>query len=113
MLERTLQAVADLETTVLYATTVLPLDAATLAREVAPADEVVIVEPLYEATLVAQVAAAIAHRPARLLSIGVPRRVIGAYGAAAEHDRQVGLDTAGIRQRVLRFLPSRAGRRVA
>jgi transketolase len=113
MLDRTLEAVAGLDATVLYATTVVPLDAETLALEAAPADEVVVVEPFYEGTLAAQVAAALAHRPIRLLSIGVPRQVISRYGTTSEHDRWLGLDTAGIRERLLGFLPTRAARRVA
>jgi transketolase len=82
--------VADLDATVLYATTVVPLDAHTLAREAGPV--VVVVEPFYEGTLAAQVAAALSHRPARIGAIGVPREVIGRYGTAEELDRAVGLD---------------------
>src|SRR5207245_1441205 len=62
MLDRTLAALDDLDATVLYATTVFPLDAGTLAAQAAPAPEVVIVEPLYEGTSTAEVAAALSHR---------------------------------------------------
>jgi transketolase len=103
MLDRTLAALDGLDATVLYATTVYPLDLATLAAEAAPAAEVVVVEPFYAGTLAAEVTTALAHRPTRLLSIGVPRRAIHAYGTAAEHDRALGLDTRGIRERVLAF----------
>jgi transketolase len=101
---RTLAALHGIDATVLYATTLVPLDLATLAREAAPAAEVVIVEPLYEGTSAAQVAEALAHRPARLLSIGVPRRFIHAYGRTDEHDRALGLDMTSIRERILAFL---------
>jgi transketolase len=104
LLDRTRDAVAGLDARVLYATTLRPLDAATLAAQAAPAAEVVIVEPFAEGTLVAQVAAALADRPIRLLSIGVPRQVISRYGTPEQHDRALGLDAAGIRERVLRFL---------
>lgn len=103
-LSRTLDALDGVDATVLYATTLLPLDAATLAREVAPAAEVVIVEPAYEGTTAAQVAAALSHRPSRLLSIGVPRRFIERYGTSAQHDAALGLDVRGIRERILAFL---------
>ena len=99
MLERTLEAVSGLDATVLYATTVVPLDAATLARESAPAAEVVVVEPFYAGTLAAQVGAALAHRATRILSVGVPREAIHRYGSSVEHDRRLGLDTNGIRER--------------
>jgi transketolase len=103
-LSRTLAAVDGLDATVLYATTLAPLDADTLAREAAPAAEIVLVEPLYEGTTTAQVSAALAHRPTRLLSIGVPRRFIKHYGTSEQHDRDLGLDVHGIRERILGFI---------
>ena len=102
-LSRTLDALDGIDATVLYATTIVPLDAATLAREVT-STKVVLVEPAYEGTSAAQVAAALSHRPTQLLSIGVPRRFIDRYGTSAEHDAALGLDVRGIRNRVLAFL---------
>lgn len=102
-LSRTLEALNGLDATVLYATTLVPLDAAMLAREAAPSPKVVLVEPAYEGTSAAQVVAALAHRPTQLLAIGVPRRFIDRYGIAAEHDAALGLDLRGIRDRLLAF----------
>jgi transketolase len=104
LLSRTLAALHGIDATVLYATTLVPLDRETLAREAAPAAEVVLVEPLYEGTTAAQVAEALAHRPTRLLSIGVPRQFIHGYGTPDEHDRALGLDITSIRERILAFL---------
>lgn len=108
MLDRTLAALDGVDATVLYATTAVPLDAATLAAEAA--QEVVVVEPFYEGTLAPQVTAALVDRPARVLSIGVPREVISRYGTRGEHDVALGLDAAGIRGRVLRFVSGQARR---
>ncbi|MBA2297543.1 MAG: hypothetical protein H0W14_05845, partial [Actinobacteria bacterium] len=47
MLGRTLEALTGRDATVLYATTVLPLDATALATLAAPAPEIVVVEPFY------------------------------------------------------------------
>jgi transketolase len=102
-LTRTLEALDGLDATVLYATRIVPLDAATLAHEVAPSPKVVLVEPAYEGTSAAQVAAALVHRPTQLLAIGVPRRFIERYGTSAEHDAALGLDVRGIRDRILAF----------
>jgi transketolase len=102
-LSRTLAALDGIDATVLYATTLVPLDAETLAREAAPAAEVVLVEPVYEGTTAAQVSAALSHRPTRLLSIGVPRRFLKRYGTAEEHDADLGLDVCGIRERIRAF----------
>ena len=101
-LSRTLDALEGVDATVLYATTLVPLDAETLAREAT--QKVVLVEPVYEGTSAAQVAAALSHRPTQLLSIGVPRRFIERYGTSAEHDAALGLDVRGIRERILAFL---------
>jgi transketolase len=103
-LSRTLAALDGIDATVLYATTLVPLDAETLAREAAPAAEVVLVEPVYEGTTAAQVSAALSHRPTRLLSIGVPRRFLKRYGTSEQHDAELGLDVQGIRRRILGFV---------
>jgi len=101
-LSRTLDALDGVDATVLYATTLVPLDADTLAREAS--SKVVLVEPAYEGTSAAQIAAALSHRPTQLLSIGVPRRFIERYGTSTEHDAALGLDVRGIRDRILSFL---------
>jgi transketolase len=102
-LSRTLDALDGLDATVLYATTLVPLDAAALAREAASGPKVVLVEPAYEGTSAGQIAAALSHRPTQLLSIGVPRQFIEHYGTSAEHDAALGLDVHGLRQRILAF----------
>jgi transketolase len=111
MLDRTLAALDGVDATVLYATTVLPLDAAVLASE-AVFPDVVVVEPFFEGTLAGQITAALRHRPTRLLSIGVPRRAIRTYGTTEEHDRELGLDAASLHERIRAFA-SAPGRRAA
>jgi len=108
MLDRALAATADLDVTVLYATTVVPLDARTLRKEAGT--EVVVVEPFYEGTLAGEITAALSDRALRLVSIGVPRRVHDRYGTAADHDRANGLDASGIRERLLTAMPGLARR---
>jgi transketolase len=104
MLDRTLAAIEGLDVTVLYVTTVSPFDANGLAREVADAAEVIAVTPFMEGTLTPLLAPALAHRPSRFQSIGVGRDVLREYGTPKDHDRARGLDTAGIRERIARFL---------
>jgi transketolase len=105
-LSRTLDALDGIDATVLYATRLVPLDAETLAREVAASPKVVLVEPAYEGTSAGQIAAALSYRPMQLLSIGVPRQFIERYGTSAEHDAALGLDTRGIRERIRGFVES-------
>jgi transketolase len=103
MLDPVLEAVADLDVSVLYASTVRPFDARTL-RAVAGTPEVVLVEPYLEGTSARCVAESLVDVPHRLLSLGVGRGELRRYGTPAEHARAHGLDAAGIRRAVTGFL---------
>jgi transketolase len=106
MLDRTLAAVEGLDVSVLYVTTVSPFDADGLAREAAEAPDVISVTPFLEGTLTPLLAQALAHRPSRFGSIGIGRDVLREYGTPQDHDRARGLDAAGIRERIARFIGS-------
>jgi len=100
MLDRVLEATADLAVTVLYCTTVAPFDCQTL-RDLAGEDpRVILVEPYYAGALLSDVVVALAPRPVRVEAIGVPHEVITRYGTPEEHDRRFGLTAEGIRARI-------------
>jgi transketolase len=99
MLDRTLEATAGMDVTVLYATTLNPFDAETLHRELAGQD-VIVVEPFYAGTLAATISEALDHRPVRLHAVGVPRAMIRDYGTPQQLDRVLGLDAAGIHRQI-------------
>ncbi len=104
MLSPVLDGIADLDVTVAYATTVRPFDAEGLRSLEAPSGAVVLVEPYLAGTSAFAVSAALASRPHRLLSLGVQRAELRRYGTPAEHAALNGLDAAGIRRSVTRFL---------
>ena len=104
MLSPVLDAVADLDVTVAYATTVRPFDASGLRELEASSGAVVLVEPYLAGTSAFTVASALASRPRRLLSLGVPRGELRQYGTPADHAVSYGLDAAGIRRSVTGFL---------
>jgi len=104
VLDAVLAAVADLDVTVAYATTVRPFDASGLRSLEGGSGAVVLVEPYLAGTSAHEVASALASRPHRLLSLGVPRGELRRYGTPAEHASFHGLDAAGIRRSVTRFL---------
>jgi transketolase len=104
MLDRTLAAAESFDVTILYCTSVEPFDADGLAREAADADLVIAVEPFHEGTLAPALTAALAHRPMRFASIGVPNTVVRDYGTVDDHDRARGLDAAGVHMRLSRLL---------
>ena len=103
LLDATMAAVADLDVTVLYATTVRPFDAATL-RATFEAPAVILVEPYLAGTSSAVVSAALTEVPHRLLAIGVPNTEHRRYGTWQEHNAAHGLDAPGIRAQALAFL---------
>ena len=103
MLDRTLEATAGLDVTVLYATTVRPFDAETLRAEI-HAPTVVLVEPYLQGTSAMWVSEALRDAPHRLLSIGVRRMENRHYGTPEEHDEAHCLDAASVRDRIGRFL---------
>jgi transketolase len=103
MLDPVLEAVSDLDVTVIYATTVRPLDQATILESLAePA--VAVVEPYLAGTSAGLISQALAHLPHRVLGVGVGRRDLHRYGSRLEHDRAHGLDPASLRSTISGFL---------
>lgn len=103
MLDRTLEATADLDVTVLYAATVRPFDGDTLRAELQAA-AVVLVEPYLQGTSGHWVSEALRDTSHRLLSIGVRRMEHRRYGTAEQHDQAHCLDVGSLRHRISRFL---------
>jgi transketolase len=108
VLTRTLAACEGLDVTVLYTASVAPFDAEGLSASVGNDPVVIAVEPFYEGTMVPVLAEALRHRPSTFASIGVPRRFITSYGTLEEHDRELGMDAAGIRRRIVASLSETA-----
>ena len=86
----------------LHAVTAYPLDAATLATEVARVEiaTVVLVEPYLAGTAAAQISDALADVPHRLLAHGVRVVDLHRFGTAVGHDRAHGLDPQSLRHRI-------------
>ena len=106
MLDPVLDAVGEEDVTVAYTTTVRPFDAGTLSLLAAASASVVLVEPYLAGTSAFAVSSALASRPHRLLSLGVQRTELRRYGTPGDHAAWQGLDAAGIRRSVTRFLGS-------
>ncbi|CAK7279461.1 transketolase family protein [Streptomyces misionensis] len=112
LLDAVLDATRDLDVSVLYATTVRPLDVAALRRATdAAGTDVVLVEPYLAGTSTATVNDALSDRPHRVLGLGVGRRELRRYGTVEEHAAAHGLDARGLRERIDQFLG--AGRKAA
>jgi transketolase len=103
-LDEALAATSDLDATVAYLTTVRPFDAAGLRALVGDGHDVVLVEPYLAGTSASEVAAALADRPHRLLSLGVANVELRRYGQGRDHRAAHGLDAAGLRRSFTGFL---------
>ena len=97
-LDAALAAGTAYDATVLYATRVRPLDVAGVraALDESGTSDVAVVEPWLAGTVGRQVSEALADRPHRLLSLGVPRTEHRHYGRPEEHVVAHGLDAAGL-----------------
>lgn len=105
MLDPVLAAVDGQDVTVAYTSTPRPFDATGLRMLVDQAAPVVVlVEPYLAGTSSRLVGEALADRPYRLLALGVGRRELHRYGSPADHDRWHGLDPAGLRRSISRFI---------
>ena len=102
-----LEATADLDATILYASTIRPFDTGTL-REMLASPAVVLVEPYLAGTSSAEVANALRDIPHRLLALGVDGVEHRHYGSSSEHNQAHGLDAAGIRRSINDFLTAEA-----
>ncbi|HEV7134156.1 MAG TPA: hypothetical protein VGN27_10545 [Gaiellaceae bacterium] len=91
-----LAATADLDVTVAYLTTVRPFPREALRAAISGTD-VVLVEPYLAGTSSAEVSAALADRPHRLLALGTRNEDLRRYGEGAEHRAAHGLDATGVR----------------
>ena len=106
MLDPVLEAVAGLDVAVLYANTVRPFDGRGLRAMLAdaPAPAVVVVEPYLAGTSSRVVSDVLADLPHRLLGLGVRTGELRRYGAPEDHVAAHGLDPAGLRRSITRFL---------
>jgi len=107
LLDAVLDATEGLDVTVLYATTVLPFDAAALRRAARTAGtDVVLVEPYLAGTSTAAANDALFDVPHRILGLGVGRAELRRYGHVEEHAAAHGLDARSLRERISGFIGS-------
>jgi transketolase len=103
MLDNVLAATAELDVTVLYASTIRPFDHRGLRA--AGHTDVVLVEPYLVGTSAYEVARAFGDVAHRLRALGVRRDLeVRAYGTAEEHDAIHGLHPQGIATAVREFI---------
>lgn len=103
MIDHVLPAAIDLDVTVLYFTSARPIDYEGI-RQHFNNTPIISVEPFYEGTMSAEIVKALDGHLVQLSSIGVPRKFIHSYGTHQEQMSSLGLDTKGIRNRLISIL---------
>ncbi len=103
LLDEALAAADGYDVGVVYAVSPHPLNRRAV-RESITADDILVVEPYLEGTTAVALTAALADRPIRLRSLGVPNREFRRYGTGSDHRKAHGLDATGIRRALEDFL---------
>ena len=95
MLNQVYDAVANLDVTLLYYSTILPFDGETLKQHFN--ENIVVCEPFYEGSTNYLINKTLSGLKYSLHNIGVPREFILNYGKKQQIDEMLGLDTESIK----------------
>lgn len=102
MLSPVMEAVADLDVTVLYYTTVRPFDRKTLLQNL-PTNKILLCEPYYTGALTTEIVMTCRNNPVYLEFVGISCEVPKTYGTVQENLAVFGMDAKSIREKVLAF----------
>ena len=98
LLDSVLSATIDMDVTVLYYTTINPFDSDLLLENFN--ENIILVEPYYEGGLNYKINKALSNKKYKLNNIGVPHNFLTNYGSKLEHDKNLNLDSEGIRKKL-------------
>jgi len=104
MLQIVLEAVSDLDVTVLYYTTIHPFDGETLKSVIDLQTKIIVCEPYYQGGLTLDIIESLKPSAISIQHIGVPRKFLLNYGTLEEHNNALGLNTDSIRKKVIDFI---------
>lgn len=100
LLQVAMDALDDLNVTIIYCTTIKPFDTSFLARY--PNKKVIIIEPYYSGVILTNILRQTESLVGDYTSIGVPNNFINKYGSKEDIDCLIGLDKETIRQKVVK-----------
>ena len=105
MLSAVMEAVADLDVTVLYYTTIRPFDRDTLLRNL-PTNKILLCEPYYTGALTTEIVMTCHDKPVHLDFVGMSCEVPKTYGTVQENLAAFGMDAKSIREKTLTLMVS-------
>mgnify|MGYP000433287950 CR=1 FL=1 len=99
MLSKVLEAIKDLNITLIYCTTVKPFDFSSI--ESLLNKKILIIEPYYNGPVLTNILRENNSLIGNFTSIGVPNKFINKYGTKDDIDQMIGLDSASIRKQII------------
>lgn len=103
MLSPVMEAVADLDVTVLYYTTVRPFDREALVQNM-PTNKILLCEPYYSGALATEIIMTYHDNPVRMNFVGLSCEVPKTYGTVQENMAVFGMDAKSIREKALTLI---------
>jgi transketolase len=98
LLDNVLSATIDMDVTILYYTTINPFDSDLLLENFN--ENIILIEPYYEGGLNYKINKTLSNKKYKLNNIGVPHSFLTNYGSKLEHDKNLNLDSEGIRKKL-------------
>lgn len=102
MLDKVLEATKYMKVDILYYTTINPFEVYKL-RDLFN-ENIIVVEPFYSGSINYRINKVLEGKKYKLTNIGVPHQFLTNYGTKEEHDKYLGLDVEGIRNKILATL---------
>ena len=98
MLQKVIDATENMDVTILYYTSINPFDSELLIENFNT--NLIVVEPYYEGGLNYKINKSLEGKKYFLYNIGVPIDYLTKYGTKNEHDKELGLDLNGIKEKI-------------
>jgi transketolase len=98
MLQKVIDATENMDVTILYYTSINPFDSELLIENFNT--NLIVVEPYYEGGLNYKINKSLEGKKYFLYNIGVPIDYLTKYGTKNEHDKELGLDSNGIKEKI-------------
>ncbi len=99
LLENVMQAVSNLDISVIYMNEISDRAIKEL-RKISFNQKIVVVEPYYSGTITNLIVENCSLGPSQIFNLGVPREFLENYGTTAEHLRHIGLDPESLKLRI-------------
>lgn len=106
ILQMVIDAVSDLDVTILYYTTIQPFDAETLKGNIANNNKVLLCEPYYKGALLYDIVESV-NGKLQIDMVGIPHEFCKHYGLTTECYEYMGLTKTEIRRKAIKMIEDR------